>query len=659
MRVGRSKLFYLLCLTIINPLSFGCSQDKNTDNSQHETESNNINSNTDDNNDNNNTSTATPLTAVELCRIYQSKNDNGSLCIAGHANTGLAYSEKNLAVTCRPGTEGYDWGEALLNSSGAGRVVINWARARECLDTSRQLRQQNSGISLLQGEAWSALAQGACHDFYRPGVAEGGQCEDDWDCPQGTLCSTDHPSTANSKQCLKPGIAGAPCSSYHACGDGLACSVSGCVALISAGGSCDPDNEGADCASGNCVGTPPVCAPSAPTTILAQVGEACVTRDDCVESDCIGCRPTSADAPTQCLLLGDTGDYCRDWNDCVYDLGCVNHVCGTVGENQACGPNVQATCNAGLSCIPQVICSDFGDDEEACNNSGSCQYDPDNMSCDPVQGVCVALASTGPCAFGFGCAIDAACVQTTQECQMLGGVGDDCTDDSSSAPPCSDGLLCYAGICNKACEFREDCAANEYCDVNQNVPVCVAMDVNACVSSDACPADQYCLFNTDSCGEYEDETTCTADAACHFVTASMCEEAVDCETYDGNEDECLAKECLYDSDIDWCHSNYDCSSPITEGDCAAMTGCQWAQYGYCDVSGDATGSCEAKLDVGSECDPYSDSCASGDCAQNDDDGIYRCAIAASGCNRDASFLQMAFLFGSVWMIKRRSTKTRR
>ena len=93
-----------------------------------------------------------PLTVLELCTIYLSQNDNSNLCIAGYVGTGLDYSDTDLAQRCRPGAEARIWAEDLYDSMTQERVRLDLSMARNCLDSSRELRQTTAGRVLAKSD---------------------------------------------------------------------------------------------------------------------------------------------------------------------------------------------------------------------------------------------------------------------------------------------------------------------------------------------------------------------------------------------------------------------------------------------------------------------------------------------------------------------------
>ena len=524
----------------------------------------------------------TPLTVTEICGLYNSQNDNGDLCVQASVKSALDYDAATLSRNCRPGTDGRVWAEDLLASLSAGRVKIDWGLAHKCLDESRSMRKNNPGYMLVQDQAWDDLATGACTEFFAGITPDGQMCSQDWDCADGSACASDSPFEGTAV-CLKAAGVDEQCGDYHSCDTGLYCGpANSCLTQLADGANCDSDLSGDDCLSGSC-GDDGKCAP---TAVLKDFGEACTDDDEC-GGDCAKCRPASDGAATTCMIFGARGDYCRDWNDCLNDLGCTNHVCGTVGAGQGCGGATQALCDAGLSCIPTENCASFAD-EASCNaHSPTCAFDSQNNACSASQGQCTAdsaLPATGSCLYGYVCAEHHFCAGGT--CTALATEGQSCSEAGSPNPYCDTGLSCLNGSCIVPCEFNEDCSNSQFCADDGS---CQAQNLSECHASNECPESQYCDLPEDTCTGL-DEATCGTTSGC---------------AYSADDADCLPSPAL-------------------------------------------VGPCKAQLEVGAICGD-SGQCLSGDCA-DDGTGATRCAVELSGCNRDADFLRDVFLFGTVLVL---------
>lgn len=539
-----------------------------------------------------------PLTAVEVCAVYLSYNDNSNLCLAGTGKTGLDYSEVDLAARCRPGTEGREWAEDLLLAVAESRVRIDWKLARACLATSRELRTTTPGVELLASADWQAVKDGLCHDFYKGGIAEGSACQEDWDCPDEMLCMTDAPTVPGSNKCMKRGIEGSLCSdSYHPCAEEHFCNNGSCSRLVSAGGSCQSDGE---CVSGLCQGTPPTCAPAPPAQTLRALGQTCFAIEECADQECVSCRAASAGGIKTCQILGGKGAYCETWDDCAYDLGCTDNVCTTVGEYRDCGPGNGAWCESGLYCIPPVQCMEFDYDETACvSNQPTCGYDAETGICDPVQGVCTGLPTSGPCAFGYVCDPTLAfCDPVTTQCIALATLGAACDNFGETAPPCLATLACNEGTCQSFCEYDEDCGEGSYCDYYQTLPTCVPKSAESCTSDAQCLAG-YCSVPV--CQALEGQQQCES-AGCTYGTTGVCENDTNCWASDDNPAGCaaLGSACTYDAESGDCEQAGACGELSDAAACTGNPICAWTETPFCDYSCNAHGT-EAECAADNAC----------------------------------------------------------
>ncbi|MBJ80089.1 MAG: hypothetical protein CMH60_02105 [Myxococcales bacterium] len=611
-----------------------------------------------------------PLSVEELCIIYLSKNDNSNLCVDGFVGTGLDYTQDEIDNRCRPGTSARVWAEDLHDSITQERVRIDIAMARNCLDSSRELRQTVSGRLLAKSSEWNLLQQNACERFYQAGQNEGDICHFDWDCPTETSCASAAPWTEGGARCLKPAQLGAACSSYRGCGTGLGCEEGICVALLTDGEACDPYNFGSECASGYCDEATSKCGQPEAAPEYKSEGEECLDATECDPERCMLCKPANIGAISTCQSAGGQGDYCRAHEDCSSDLGCTNFKCTSLDEGQACGPN-DGMCKAEYSCIPEILCYEFDGDQESCAAQSICLYDETSGYCDAVQGRCSTLPESGACKFGYACAASTYCDPATTTCLARAATGASCSADGQSGPPCAAGNTCEDGVCKANCEFDEDCGDGSYCDENY---YCQSHNLTACETNMACGDDKYCDLPGDECGYYTDQETCGADNTCQFVDQYACQMTTDCAgivaaevctadssctwladysacrpacwAHDGNQSACEeAGSCVYGSNG---YCDPDCSTYEDESTCSANPTCTYKNVGYCQS---VPGTCLEKLAVGETCESSS-ACQSGDCSQADD-GQMRCAVELSGCNRDADFLKLAFLYGGFLFLRRR------
>jgi len=589
---------------------------------------------------------AEPMTVMDICLMYLAEseiNGGSGLCTQAKVITGLDLDSAAVATGCRPGTGARTWSEDLMAAVAAGRVTIDWNLAHECVNASRDMRQTHPGYVVATSGEWSSLRDGACKNFYTGAVADGGSCEDDWDCLDGSFCYSDNPFTPGSTQCLKPAASGQPCGTYRGCAEGLSCDdTSGlCITLAANGEPCDPANYGDDCQSGVC--GDPINNCLAPPEPIAQ-GQPCTEEDTCANG-CGMCKPASAGAPLTCEMMGKSGDYCRDWNDCLWDLGCVNNACGTVGDGQNCGSVSQALCEPGLSCVPPVNCSMYAGDQTTCENEAPiCAYDANYGDCSAVEGICTgALPTSGPCLHALYCGEGFYCQPSSGNCEALATENAACSDDGTTAPPCYYDFYCVDGSCKTLCEYNEDCGGGQFCSDEGN---CEAFHTDSCSTSTQCVDGQYCAIPEASCDGL-DEGTCgsTPDCAWTPLATPVCSSVTDCLAYDGDQTACeAAGGCVYDLASGYCDPSTDCGT-LDQTACGAEPACVLS-VGNCD----ATGSCMGLLAVGEECID-SEQCASGDC-NSDDTGVDRCAVELSGCDNHGDYVRSVFLFGGVWILAR-------
>ncbi len=599
---------------------------------------------------------ADPMTAAEICALYISASINTDpegpgLCVQGTMGNANDLNPEMIAYYCRPGTSGFTWGSKMLTAVAESRLRVDWAAARECLSTTRFLRATKPGIELIKGSEWSAAKEGICSSFYDGNIPLNGACKEDWDCPKDAGCFSDAPTTPGSSFCLPPAQNGEPCSlDFHTCAEGLRCAENGqCGPKLNNSQPCVWND---DCVSGYCDYYEEACA----TSPYLAAGESCTrgSQETGCDGECMACRRTAAGGPTVCQHYAAAGEYCDDWNDCLWDLGCINHLCGTVGQGQNCGALSQATCAEGLSCIPMVDCTRYDGDAAACaEHDEYCVFDSYYGYCDIAEGMCARLPSSGACvepelypvgmcAAGFFCDDDSTC-------QPLGRQGAPCSESA----PCDDslGLYCYPDTCVRFCEVIEDCPTGQYCDPGDEStpPRCLPINEAECAGDYACPAGKYCDFPGNQCFTYGDETSCNADAdgECLWVAAGDCVADDACDTHldqatceADTADRCAwvevgtcdAPACLYETEEDcnddplcWWSAQYGCGDNCWEFDdsptnCDANPSCMhdgtycWSKcYDYAD-RGACTGDVTCTWETGDP--PFA--CVGGyDCSQHE------------------------------------------
>jgi hypothetical protein len=619
-----------------------------------------------------------PMGPAELCPLYESYWQFGSLCTALHVQSALDFPADKLAVMCAPGREGYVWAEDLLESLGAGRITIDWTRAHQCVDDSRKLRADHTGLELLfanvaAASAWKAVQDGPCKTFFKPATGLNQPCKDAWDCQEGLLCGSIDPHAVDGAKCLKPAADGEPCTAYLGCGPDSVCSSSSiCVGLGDGGDACNPAEFGYDCRSQECDES----NHCAPVEVKKPLGAACYAPEEC-DGACVTCRAPSVGAVAICMTVGAEGDYCAVPTDCVGDKGCIHNLCTNVELGEAC--TAPADCGGGdVYCVPPINCWQYDSDQNNCEAQGGlCRYDAELGYCDPVGGTCETLPQSGRCTLDLYCAPGFYCSSLTT-CVPLRGEGQGCTESD----PCKDGLVCSGAFCQRACNGNFDCNAGEYCDgwtqtCAQMVDVgcqyteqcgyeafcrVAAIDCYALGSQSACGADPKCAYydadcyQAASCYASEDETSCAATAGCAWdVALEWCDYdfAIDCNAADGDAAACAAAPGCQVAPP-YCYERaLGCSGASSEAQCLGLERCAWDAAGGTCTSGQ--NQCDGLLTVGAVCDPNygGNDCRGGDCSA-DPSGAYRCAVTTSrGCYRDAETVYSVFLFGLVWLIRRR------
>ena len=259
-----------------------------------------------------------------------------------------------------------------------------------------------------------------------------------------------------------------------------------------------------------------------------QVGESCVTRDDCVGGFCgdehylicgavcesaVTCGNTTCSPEQRCnagvcenALM--PGDACTSTTQCKRFLGhfCNSGFCAErykAAQGEACDfQNLQSrglTCQQNLRCDEQTnTCLARLAIGSACTATGSCEYP---SYCEAAASVCVEFVSVAQggqcygrdayCQAGLECAQDGTCQPysgpaANQACDVFNSAfcppGQYCSFDTSICVPqptageacegeyCANGLACVNSVCTPAktdgaaCDGRFQCQG--YCDPN-------------------------------------------------------------------------------------------------------------------------------------------------------------------------------------------------
>lgn len=240
-------------------------------------------------------------------------------------------------------------------------------------------------------------------------------CVTDSDCVVGQFCQ--RPGTAGSCKplgtvdcrCVSRGPAGAECSTWFACQDGLYCDGTTCRA---------PGKSGEPCRFGSTFCEIPLTCLRSPDLVNGVCGVPRAEGEECLRSS--DCAPNStcrgADLVAQPPLQGKCGPF-----------GSLNEPCGTSGANY---------CSIGLSC-----------------RSGTCQNRPG------AGDACRTEVFSGDGCFGT----ELICISSSPggaqgTCGPFPSVGDTC----SSA--CAKGAYCsISGRCVAQANAGENCAQSDEC----------------------------------------------------------------------------------------------------------------------------------------------------------------------------------------------------
>ncbi len=423
----------------------------------------------------------------------------------------------------------------------------------------------------------SGGSEDACLDYGPDGNFCGGPCSDDQSCPWGFSCEeTETVQGTTLKQCVND-TGECPCTdSSVALGLTTACFLA---------------NE-----FGECVGKR-ACADSGlgPCDALVPALEVCNGLDD----DCDG----EIDEPE--LLEGAYVHLCEDGNECTQDKcvgepGCVNDIlnAGVCEDGNPC--TIADHCVAGTCLGDPVECDDDNPcTDNACSDTGGCEYTPNAAACDDAN----------PCTVGDQCA-DGSCSGTPVACDCLQDVdcaaledGDQCNGtlvcDTSELPyqcvvdpvtivvcdePSGPNAFCLASLCEPEtgvcsdvphhsgflCDNGDACTVNDHCEDGSCLPgTAVNCNDGDDCTDDSCVANSGCLHSANE-GPCDDGDLCTLGDTC-------------------SQGDCLGGVPLACDDLNDC----------TEDSCLAGVGCAHAPF---------AGSC----DDGNAC-TIDDSCDNGKC----------------------------------------------
>ena len=553
-----------------------------------------------------------PLSATELCKLYEvyiSLTDplqgapGGPLCSQNAPLNHNDLTSSQTQLLCRAGSPGFKWGEKLLTDLETNRISVDWEKGRACLEGSLALRQAHPPYKLLTEPKWKELQEGDCHHFYQGKILDGETCVRDWDCQQGSWCSSETPFSVGTRFCIKERGLGEACNAHLPCEAHLICEEQGCInildrpAIPELGSSCTLSDEGNPCTAAGA---------------------------------CIGCRPVSAGAPTTCEIQGGEGEHCEVKSHCVSDLGCTNNVCTTVNEGSPCMSdsfsNSQSLCETGTLCVD--LCWKNDGDSSACEQVEGCTFSEDSGYCntDEMVGTCTSAPQIGSaCLLGTYCGASAFCDATTDTCIAPSLEGEACMGSSEDNPQgsCTAGLVCQNSTCRGYCTYNEDCVEGQYCDQSSEteLPSCKPLTASTCKFDSQCNETEYCdrcelqNYNQAECNIDMDCSWVISSTSCLHVCATLSDEA----------------QCGTDSQCSWNEATLECGSSCTS---VEMEGCN------------TTPGCGTQIEttctMATECFNFSDaqSCTDNGCHFSDD-GDY-CSDYCTGfvtsetCSAEAS-----------------------
>lgn len=278
-----------------------------------------------------------------------------------------------------------------------------------------------------------------------------------------------------------------------------------------------------------------------------NTGQTCTFRKDCKAGERCNAGVCTTDTKS-----------CETSNDCNFDEYCSNNLC----QESACTDDAQ--CTGGAYICENNLCrqgcrmdEDCTGEGEVCNRLNVCEAGGCTpTSCSPFE-ECSNMTSpskcipSGDCDNDITCAVYANFVNDGNE--YICGAGNECI----IKPPCqgdndcrtSEGEICEEradrNICRKGCRKDDQCAANEFCDLDQFRCIrgcasdddCSAVDPNkdfTCVDlkcieicevrDDCVIAGQVCTGEPRVCQGCQTDNDCPATQECDFTKGSNDEE---------------------------------------------------------------------------------------------------------------------------------------
>ena len=473
-----------------------------------------------------------------------------------------------------------------------------------------------------------AEADDACMDYGQEGSFCGSVCGEEEDCPWGFQCvETQTVDGVELKQCIaEAGVC--PCTAKSiALGLSTPCSIANEFGACHGKRICAADGL-SDCDAGQpaqelCNGLDDDCDGQVdePDSVGGDFVNLCDDDNDCTQDVCLGDQG--------CSQVALTDGECKDENPCTVADNCVDGVC--VGD--------------------PVICDDKNPcTDNACTETGGCQYTPNSDECDDGNPCTVADSCKGGECLGVpvscDCMDDADCVEledgdlcngtpicdisglphqcvvdpeTVVECSEPDGADAPCLQATCDGPsgecgfePAHEGMACNDG---DACTVGDQCAQGEClagvgancndgnaCTLDEcdSALGCTHDEVDAeCEDGDSCTVGDWCLAGQCQPGKImacNDGNGCTDDSCqagvgcVHVPNDDQCSDNNACTA----GDHCSAGQCVYEDAVE-CDDN----NPCTSESCDPALGCKYVML-------------NAPCDDGDDC-TIGDSCQAGQC----------------------------------------------
>lgn len=253
---------------------------------------------------------------------------NGDLCISEPTCDGLSECKGGTAVTC-------DDGKACTKDecdSVKGCVFATKQDGQTCDDGSKCTEDDECVAGLCKGtKIAAAVPSNACKNVNCDGATGEVKISD---ASEGTSCDDSDPCTQQDS-CTKGSCKGASLI----CNDGNPCTIDTCDPAT---GSCKsaPIKNGDVCSDGNACTSKDACVEGKCTGEDYTVSKACEDNNPCTND---GCAPQ-----TGCFAVPKNSGVCEDGNKCTEQDNCVTGTC--IGKAKVCQDNNPCTndgCDAG------------------------------------------------------------------------------------------------------------------------------------------------------------------------------------------------------------------------------------------------------------------------------------------------------------------------